>query len=51
MDAAAVMRKFSGNNPQLPVDRIAAVALDIEHHSAGALIDLLIPVRDARVAA
>ena len=54
MDAAAISRKFSGNNPQLPVDRIAAMALDIERHSARDLVDLLVPggdARDARVAA
>ena len=41
MDAAAISRKFASNNPRLPVERIAAVALDIEHHSARELIDLL----------
>ena len=51
MDADAVMRKFSGNSPQLPVARIAAVALDIEKHSARALIDLLAPAHGARAAA
>lgn len=51
MDAAAVTRKFKGNSPYLPVDRIAAVALDIERHSARGLIDLLAPARSARAAA
>lgn len=41
MDAAAISRKFASNNPRLPVERIAAVALDIEHRSARELIDLL----------
>jgi 2-methylcitrate dehydratase PrpD len=47
MDAAAVQRKFSGNSPQLAVERIAAVALNIEQHTARELIDLLTPDRDA----
>ena len=51
MDVAAVSRKFSGNNPKLPAERIAAIALDIEHHSARELVDLLAPARNARVAA
>jgi 2-methylcitrate dehydratase PrpD len=51
MDAAAISRKFAGNNPQLAVDRIATVALDIERHSARELIDLLMPVSNARAAA
>ncbi len=51
MDAAAVMRKFSGNSPQLPVERIAAVALNMEKHSARELIDLLTPARAARAVA
>jgi 2-methylcitrate dehydratase PrpD len=51
MDAAAISRKFAGNSPQLPVDRIAAVALDIERYSARELIDLLAPARAARAVA
>ncbi len=51
MDAAAISRKFAGNNPQLAVDRIAAVALDIERYSARELIDLLVPLVGARAAA
>lgn len=51
MDAAALTRKLSGNNPQLAADRIAAVALDMEHHSARELIDLLVPVSATRAAA
>ena len=51
MDAAAISRKFSANNPQLPVDRIAAMALDIEHHTARELLDLLVPAPSTRAAA
>lgn len=51
MDADAIMRKFSGNSPQLPVERIAAVALEIEKHSARELIDLLAPAHAARAVA
>ena len=50
MDAAAISRKFAGNNPQLPVERIANVALSMERHAARELIDLLLPQR-ARAAA
>jgi len=51
MDAAAISRKFAGNSSQLPVDRISAVALAMENHTARELIDLLIPQRVARVVA
>ncbi len=51
MDAAAVSRKFAGNNPQLAVDKIAAVALHMEKYKARELIDLLTPVTVARAAA
>ena len=53
MDAAALSRKLAGNNPQLPVERIAAVALNIEQHSARELIDLLVasPAKGVRAAA
>jgi 2-methylcitrate dehydratase PrpD len=51
MDADAIMRKFSGNSPQLPVARIAEVAMAMEKHTARELIDLLTPVRGARAAA
>lgn len=51
MDAAAVCRKFSGNSPHLPVQRIADMALNIERHSARELIDLLVPAREARAVA
>ena len=48
IDAAALTQKFRGINPQLPVERIAAVALDIEHHCARDLINLLAPARSER---
>ena len=51
MDAAAVCRKFKGNSPHLPVERIAEVALHMERHSARKLIDLLAPARSARAVA
>ena len=51
MDAAAVSRKLAGNSPQLPVERIAAVALDIERYSARELIDLLGAAGRARAVA
>lgn len=51
MDAGAISRKFAGNNPQLAVEKIAAVALNIEKHTARELIDLLTPVKVARAAA
>ncbi|MCC6533481.1 MAG: MmgE/PrpD family protein [Burkholderiales bacterium] len=41
IDAAGITEKFRGINPLLPTERIAAVALDIERHSARELIDLL----------
>ncbi|RPI46562.1 MAG: MmgE/PrpD family protein [Betaproteobacteria bacterium] len=51
VDAEAARCKFRANNPDLPVDRIAAVALDIEHHCASQLIDLLVPLRGERAVA
>jgi 2-methylcitrate dehydratase PrpD len=51
MDAAAVSRKFAGNNPQLAVEKIAAVALNMEKHTVRELIDLLMPTVAAQVAA
>ena len=42
IDAAGIAKKFSGINPDLPVDRIADVALDIEKHSVKALLALLV---------
>jgi 2-methylcitrate dehydratase PrpD len=41
IDARGVTEKFRGINPELPVDRIAATALDMEHHSVSELLDLL----------
>ena len=42
LDAQAITEKFRGINPQLPTDRIAAVALDIERHTVRNLITLLV---------
>ncbi|MEO7727519.1 MAG: MmgE/PrpD family protein [Burkholderiales bacterium] len=41
IDAAGITEKFRGINPQLPADKIAAVALEIEHHSVRELLALL----------
>jgi 2-methylcitrate dehydratase PrpD len=41
IDARGITEKFRGINPQLPVDEIAAVALDIERHSMRDLLMLL----------
>ncbi len=41
IDAQGITEKFRGINPQLPADRIAAVALDIEHHTVRELLALL----------
>ena len=41
VDAQGVVRKFRGINPQLPVDTIADVAYDIEHHTVRELLGLL----------
>ena len=41
IDAQGITRKFRGINPDLPADKIAAVALDIEHHSVRELLALL----------
>jgi len=51
VDLAAARAKFAANNPPLPVDEIAAMAMSIERHDARALIDLLVPRRGARAAA
>jgi 2-methylcitrate dehydratase PrpD len=51
VDAAGLLRKFSGINPALPAERIASVALNIERHSARELLDLLAPAAGARAAA
>ena len=40
VDEAGVTRKFKANSPELPVDRIAGVAMNIGRHSARELIDL-----------
>ena len=40
VDAQGVTEKFRGINPQLPVDAIAKVALDIENHSVRDLLAL-----------
>ncbi|MGZ8204120.1 MAG: hypothetical protein ACXWUB_12800, partial [Burkholderiales bacterium] len=41
IDARGITEKFRGINPSLPVDRIAAVALNIEQHSVRELLALL----------
>jgi 2-methylcitrate dehydratase PrpD len=41
IDAAGITAKFRGINPDLPADKIAAVALDIEHHAVRELLALL----------
>ena len=41
IDARGVTEKFRGINPKLPVDRIAAAALDIEHHTPRELLAML----------
>lgn len=51
IDAEGVKAKFAGINPGLPIDRISAVALDIERHSARELIDLLAATDRARAVA
>jgi 2-methylcitrate dehydratase PrpD len=38
VDAKGVVEKFRGLNPQLPVDDIAAIALDIERHTTRQLL-------------
>jgi 2-methylcitrate dehydratase PrpD len=50
VDVEALSRKFYANNPQLPVHRIAAMAMAIEHHSARELIDLLANSQGERTA-
>jgi len=51
IDAAGIVEKFSGINPQLPSDRIAAVALNIERHGVHELLDLLGAAEAGHVAA
>jgi 2-methylcitrate dehydratase PrpD len=41
IDAQGITEKFHGINPELPAEKIAAVALDIEHHSVRELLELL----------
>jgi 2-methylcitrate dehydratase PrpD len=45
VDAQGVIAKFRGINPQLPVDRIAGAALDIERHAVKHVLALLAPVQ------
>jgi 2-methylcitrate dehydratase PrpD len=49
VDAAGVVEKFRGINPQLPVDDIASVAFDIEHHSIRELLGLLARAKAKRL--
>jgi 2-methylcitrate dehydratase PrpD len=42
IDARGITEKFRGINPQLPVDRIALTALNIEKHSVRDLLALLV---------
>ncbi len=41
INAQGITEKFRGINPQLPADRIAAIALDIEHHNVRELLGAL----------
>jgi len=41
VDAQGVVEKFRGINPQLPVDAIAEMALDVERHSIKKLLNLV----------
>jgi hypothetical protein len=41
INAAGITEKFRGINPDLPAGKIAAVALDIEHHTVRELLALL----------
>ena len=51
VDLAAARTKFEANNPQLPVDAIADMAMQIERHDARSFIDLLVPRQGRRAAA
>ncbi len=51
VDAAGVVRKFTANNPQLAVDRITDLAMNIERHSAREMVDLLTAKPGQRAAA
>jgi 2-methylcitrate dehydratase PrpD len=42
INAQGITQKFRGINPQLPVDAIADVALNIEQHSVRELLALLV---------
>ena len=46
VDVDGARRKFAANNPHLAVDRIAAIAFEIEHHSARLLLDALPSARN-----
>jgi 2-methylcitrate dehydratase PrpD len=41
IDAAGITEKFRGINPDLPVDDIARIALDMENHGVAELLALL----------
>lgn len=43
IDATGIAKKFHGINPHLPVEKIAAVASDIEQRSVADLLALLVP--------
>jgi 2-methylcitrate dehydratase PrpD len=45
IDGKGITEKFRGINPDLPADEIAAVALDIEHHTVRELLGLLYKAR------
>jgi 2-methylcitrate dehydratase PrpD len=51
VDLGAARAKFAANNPRLPVDAIADMAMQIEHHDARSFIDLLAPGAGRRPAA
>jgi 2-methylcitrate dehydratase PrpD len=51
VDLAAARIKFEANNPQLPVEAIAEMAMQIERHDARSFIDLLTPRQGRRAAA
>jgi len=51
IDARGVTEKFRGINPDLPTDRIAAIALGIEQHSVRGFLDALAGPHAQRTAA
>jgi 2-methylcitrate dehydratase PrpD len=51
IDAAGLVRKFAGINPDLEAERVANIAFAMERHSARELIDLLAPAQKTRAAA